>query len=75
MLQICEEYAFNYKISFNATKSQLLYSSYLDKNHSDLLNLTRKDGNVISYVSKCARASWYYNIQLIVLWRSLCNKH
>ena len=24
MLQICEEYAFNYKITFNATKRQLL---------------------------------------------------
>ena len=28
MLQICEEYAFNYKITFNVTKSQLLYFSY-----------------------------------------------
>ena len=28
MLQICEEYAFNYKITFNATKSQLLYFSF-----------------------------------------------
>ena len=53
MLQICEEYAFNYKITFNATKSQLLYFSYLDKDHSDLLGLTMKDGNVIPYVSKC----------------------
>ena len=47
------EYAFNYKITFNATKSQLLYFSYLDKDHSDLLSLTMKDGNVITYVSKC----------------------
>ena len=54
MLQICEEYAFNYKITFNATKSQLLYFSYLDKDHSDLLSVTMKDGNVIPlYVSKC----------------------
>ena len=53
MLQICEECAFNYKITFNATKSQLLYFSYLDKDHNDLLNLTMKDGNVIPYVSKC----------------------
>ena len=47
MLQICEEYAFNYKITFNATKSQLLYLSYLDKAHSDLLNLTmsRQEGD------------------------------
>ena len=52
-LQICEEYAFNYKITFNAAKSQLLYFSYLDKDHSDLLNLIVKDGNVIPYVSKC----------------------
>ena len=52
MLQICEEYAFNYKITFNATKSQLLYFSYLNKDHSDLLSLTMKDGNVIPYVSK-----------------------
>ena len=49
MLQICEEYAFNYKITFNTTKSELLYFSYLDKDHSDLLSLTLKDGNV----SKC----------------------
>ena len=42
MLQICEEYTFNYKITFNATKSQLLYFSYLDKYHSDLLSLTMK---------------------------------
>ena len=41
------------KITFNATKSQLLYFSYLGKDHSDLLNLTMKDGNVIPYVSKC----------------------
>ena len=53
MLHICEEYAFNYKITFNATKSQLLYFSCLDKDHSDLLSLTMKDGNVIPYVSKC----------------------
>ena len=53
MLHICEEYAFNYKITFNATKSQLLYFSYLGKDHSDLLSLTMKDGNVIPYVSKC----------------------
>ena len=53
MLRICEENAFNYKITFNATKTQLLYLSYLDKDHSDLLNLTMKDGNVIPYVSKC----------------------
>ena len=31
MLHICEEYAFNYKITLNATKSQLLYFSYLGK--------------------------------------------
>ena len=35
MLHICEEYAFNHKITFNATKSQLLYFSYLGKDHSD----------------------------------------
>ena len=34
-------------------KSQLLYFSYLDKDHSDLLCLNMKDGNVIPYVSKC----------------------
>ena len=50
---LCEEYAFNYKINSNATKSQLLYFSCLDKDHSDLLSLTMKDGNVIPYVSKC----------------------
>ena len=43
MLQICEEYAFHYKITFNATKSPLLYFSYLDKDHSDLLSLTMKE--------------------------------
>ena len=53
MLQICEEYAFNYKRTFNATKSQLLYFSYLDKDHSDLLSLAMKYGNDIPYVSKC----------------------
>ena len=52
-LQICEEYAFNYKTTFNTTKSQLLLFSYLDKDHGDLINLTMKDGNVIPYVSKC----------------------
>ena len=45
MLQICEELAFNYKIIFNATRSQLLYLSYLD-DQSDLLNLTMRYGNV-----------------------------
>ena len=53
MLQICEEYVFNYKITFNATKSQLLYFGYLGKDHSDLLSLIMKNGNVIPYVSKC----------------------
>ena len=53
MLQICEEYAFNYKITFNATKCQLLYFRYLDKDHSDLLSFTMKDRNVIPYVNKC----------------------
>ena len=48
MLQICEEYAFNYKITFNAIKILLFR-----KDHSDLLNLTMKDGSVIPYVSKC----------------------
>ena len=52
ILRICE-YAFNYKIAFNATKSQLLFFSYLDKDHSDLLSLTMKDGNATPYVSKC----------------------
>ena len=47
------DYVFNYKISFNATKSPLLYFTYLDKCHSDLLNLTMRDGNVIPYLSKC----------------------
>ena len=47
------EYDFNYKITINASKTQLLYFSYLDTNHSDLLKLTIKDGNVIPYVSKC----------------------
>ena len=28
MLQICEKYAFNYKMTFNATKSQSLYMYY-----------------------------------------------
>ena len=53
MLQIYKEYAFHYKITLNATKSQLLYFSYLDNDHSDLLSLTMKYGNVIPYVSKC----------------------
>ena len=53
MLQICEEYAFIHKITFNATKTSLIYIYYLDKDHSDLLNLTMKDGSVIPYVSKC----------------------
>ena len=57
MLHICEEYALNYKITFNATKSQLLYFSYLGKDHSNLLSLTMKDGNVIPYVSKCLHLS------------------
>ena len=35
MVHICEEYAFNYKMTFNATKSQLLYFSYLGKDNSD----------------------------------------
>ena len=54
MLQICKEYACNYKITFKATKCQALYFSFLDKDHSDLLNLTMQDGNIIPYyVSKC----------------------
>ena len=51
--QICEQYAVNYTISLNATKSQLLYLSYLDKHQSDLLNLTMKYGNCRPYESKC----------------------
>ena len=31
----------------------LLKVSYVGKDHSDLLSLTMKDGNVIPYVSKC----------------------
>ena len=50
-IQICVEYAFNYKITFNATKSQLWYFSYVDKDHRDLLKLTMKDRNVIPYVN------------------------
>ena len=53
MLHICEAYAFNYKIVFNATKSQLLYFSYLNKDHSYLLNLIMKYGNLIPYMSNC----------------------
>ena len=47
MLQICEEYNFNYTITFNAIKSKLLYFSYLDEDNSDLLSLTMKDNNHI----------------------------
>ena len=46
MLLICEEYAFNYHIIFNANKSKLLYISNLDKDHSDLLNVTMRHGHV-----------------------------
>ena len=34
------------KLVSNYTKSQLLYFSYLDKDHSDFLSLPMKDGNV-----------------------------
>ena len=51
MLQICEEYDFNYKITFYFIKSQLLYFSYLDKDHTDLLNLTMK--HVVFLPWKC----------------------
>ena len=50
---MCEEYAFNYKITLIVTKSQLLFFSYLDNYHSELLNLTMKNGNLMPYVSKC----------------------
>ena len=40
-------------ITCNATKSQLLYLSYLGKDHSELLSFTMKYGNVIPYMSKC----------------------
>ena len=59
MLQICEEHAFNYKITFNATKSILLCLRYLDKDHSDLLKLTMKDGIVLPYM--------WVNVGILVL--------
>ena len=38
-------------MTFNDTKSELLYLGYLDKDQSDLINMTMRDGNVIPYVS------------------------
>ena len=73
MLQICEEYAFNYKITCNATKSQLLYFSYLDKDHSYLLSFTMKDRNVIPYVSKCLVLQYTQRYIEIMLLMSLMN--
>lgn len=55
MLEICEEYARLFKITFNAKKSQLLYFSG-DKNDvelSELFTVRMQDGKPVSYVKDC----------------------
>ena len=54
MLNICERYANNKKITFNATKSQLLYFSKKDDPlHIKKSILRMKHGQIIPYVEKC----------------------
>ena len=53
MLDICENYANNYNITFNAKKSQLLYFSYNNETASNYAKLSMKNGNSIPYVSEC----------------------
>ena len=45
--------------------------SFLEKDHSDLLSLTMKDGNVIPYVSKCLHlGTTIYTIIIIYIFIS-----
>ena len=54
MLNICERYANNTKITFNASKSQLLYFSKTDDPlHNKKPILRMKHGQIIPYVEQC----------------------
>ena len=54
MLNICERYANDKKITFNASKSQLLYFSKKDDPlHIKKSILRMKHGQIIPYVEKC----------------------
>ena len=58
MLQICEEYAFNYKNTLNTTKSQVIFEKrsrrFTKFNHERLI---------------CEKmcASWYYNMHSVII--------
>ena len=51
MLNICEDYAKNYNILFNASKSKLMYFGKNDVNCHDLLFMS--NGSKIDYVKQC----------------------
>ena len=51
MLAMCEDYAYKFKITFNATKSQLLYFSSINNDISNMLHLIMNDGKVITHVN------------------------
>ena len=61
MILICEEYAFNFKITF---KSQLLYFNYICTSHNELSNLKMQDGNIIPFVNKCVHLGTTIHIEL-----------
>ena len=54
MLKICELYANNYDIIFNAKKSQLLYFGCNSSIIPDTANLVMQNGQSIQYVNKCS---------------------
>ena len=51
MLNICEDYAKDYNILFNASKSKLMYFGKNDVNFHDLLFMS--NGSKIDYVKQC----------------------
>ena len=67
MLNICEKYARQYDILFNATKSQLLYFGKDSNNDNVQPVLSMDNGKKIPYVPK------YLHLGNIVrLWNILC---
>ena len=53
MLRLCELYAIDHNIIFNAKKSQLLYFGSNPSNDPCTVDLTMLKGKSIQYVKKC----------------------
>ena len=53
MLRLCELYAIDHNIIFNAKKSQLLYFGSNPSNDPCTVDLTMLNGQSIQYVKKC----------------------